>query len=79
VQELTGYQVGTVPPLGLKTTMPAFIDPAVQAYDVVYAGGGGINALLKITPADLIHHTRAEVAPMLADDTPAPPAAPSEG
>jgi prolyl-tRNA editing enzyme YbaK/EbsC (Cys-tRNA(Pro) deacylase) len=51
----------------------------VQAYDVVYAGGGGINALLKITPADLIHHTRAEVASMLADDAPAPPAAPSEG
>jgi len=79
VQELTGYTVGTVPPLGLKTAMPAFIDPAVQAYDVIYAGGGGINALLKITPADLIRHTRAEVAPMLADDVAAPPAAAPEG
>lgn len=82
VQNLTGYPVGTVPPLGLKTPMPAFIDPAVQRYDVIYAGGGGINALLKITPADLIRYSRAEVAPMLADDDPppAPPAArPSEG
>jgi len=79
VQELTGYTVGTVPPLGLKTPMPAFIDPAVQAYDVIYAGGGGINALLKITPADLIRHSRAEVAPMLADDAAAPDPAPPEG
>lgn len=76
VQELTGYPVGTVPPLGLKTPMPAFIDPAVQAYDVIYAGGGGLNALLKITPADLIRHTRAEVVPMLADEAPARPASP---
>lgn len=82
VQDLTGYAVGTVPPLGLKTPMPAFIDPAAQAHDVIYAGGGGINALLKITPADLIRHSRAEVAPMLAGDDPppAPPAVPpSEG
>lgn len=79
VQELTGYTVGTVPPLGLKTPMPAFIDPAVQQYGLVYAGGGGINALMKITPTDLIRHSRAEVAPMLADDAAAPPAAPPEG
>lgn len=81
VQDLTGYAVGTVPPLGLKTPMPAFIDPAVQGYDMIYAGGGGINALLKITPADLIRYSRAEVAPMLADDPPpaAPAASPSEG
>lgn len=73
VQRLTGYSVGTVPPLGLKTPMPAFIDPAVQAHEVVYAGGGGINALLKIATDDLIKYTRAEVAPMLADDAPAAP------
>ncbi len=68
VLELSGYAVGTVPPLGLKTPMPAFMDPAVEAQDVVYAGGGGISALLKIAPADLLKASRAEVAPMLEDE-----------
>lgn len=69
VLDLTGYAVGTVPPLGLKTTMPVFMDPAVQAHEVIYAGGGGINALLKITSADLLRVSNAEVAPMLDDET----------
>ena len=43
-----GYPVGTVPPVGLKTPMPAFMDPAIQSQEVVYAGGGGIDALLRI-------------------------------
>lgn len=72
VLELTGFEVGAVPPLGLKTPMPAFMDPAVQAHEVIYAGGGGRDALLKMTSADLLRVSRAEVAPMLEDDTPAP-------
>jgi prolyl-tRNA editing enzyme YbaK/EbsC (Cys-tRNA(Pro) deacylase) len=65
VLNLTGYAVGTVPPVGLKTPMPAFMDPAVLEHDVVYAGGGGINALLKIESQILQRISRAEVAPML--------------
>lgn len=65
VLNLTGYAVGTVPPLGLKTPMPAFMDPAVLDYEIVYAGGGGINALLKIESQVLQRVSRAEVAPML--------------
>jgi uncharacterized protein (TIGR02118 family) len=68
VLDLTGYAVGTVPPLGLKTEMPAFMDPAVQAHEVIYAGGGGMNAMLKINSADLLKISGAEVAPMLRDD-----------
>jgi uncharacterized protein (TIGR02118 family) len=67
VLDLTGYAVGTVPPLGLKIPMPAFMDPAVQEYDVIYAGGGGIDALLKITSAELLRASDAEIAPMLED------------
>lgn len=70
VLEITGYPVGTVPPIGLKTKMPAFMDPAVQAYEVVYAGGGGINALLRITPDELQKASRAQVAPMMEDGSP---------
>jgi uncharacterized protein (TIGR02118 family) len=67
VLELTGYAVGTVPPFGFKTLMPAFMDPAIQQYAVIYAGGGGINALLKITSADLLKFSQAEVVPLLQD------------
>lgn len=72
VLELSGYQVGTVPPLGLKTPMPAYMDPAVLAQDVIYAGGGGIDALLRLSPEVLLRASRAEVAPMLEADQNAP-------
>jgi uncharacterized protein (TIGR02118 family) len=67
VLDITGYAVGTVPPIGLKTNIPAFMDPAVQHHETIYAGGGGINALLKMTTAELLRVSRAEVAPMLED------------
>lgn len=68
VLDLTGYEVGTVPPVGLKTSMPTFMDPAVCQCEVIYAGGGGINALLKMSTAELLHTSQAEIAPMLEGD-----------
>jgi uncharacterized protein (TIGR02118 family) len=68
VLDLTGYEVGTVPPVGLKTPMPAYMDPAVRQHEVVYAGGGGIDALLKMTTTELLRASNAEIAPMLEDD-----------
>ncbi len=68
--EFSGYAKGTVPPIGLKTPMPAFMDPAVRRHDVVYAGGGGIDALLKIGSAELLRASRAEIASMLRDSDP---------
>ncbi len=67
VLALTGYAVGTVPPVGLKTPMPAFIDPTVLEHEIVYAGGGSINALLKMRSAELRRVTNAEVVPLLRD------------
>jgi len=68
VLAISGYAVGTVPPVGLKTPMPAFMDPAIQQHEVVYAGGGGIDALLKIKTAELLRASNAEIAPMLRDE-----------
>jgi len=68
VLDLTGYAVGTVPPVGLKTPMPAYMDPAVRQYDVIYAGGGGIDALLRMTSSELLRASKAEIAPMLEDE-----------
>ena len=68
VLDITGYAVGTVPPVGLKTPMPAYMDPAVRQYEVIYAGGGGIDALLKMTTTELLRVSNAEIAPMLEDE-----------
>ena len=79
VLDLTGYAVGTVPPLGLKTPMPVYMDPAVRKYEVIYAGGGGIDALLKISTAELLRVSNAEIAPMLEDEKSAKPGETAEG
>lgn len=60
VLALTGYPVGGVPPLGHPTRLRTLIDPAVLAQPEVYAGGGAINALLRITPAEIVRVTGAE-------------------
>jgi uncharacterized protein (TIGR02118 family) len=70
VLEITGYGVGTVPPIGLKTRMATFMDPAVRAYETIYAGGGGIDALLKMTSAELLRVSEAELAAVLEDEIP---------
>lgn len=53
VVELTGYAVGTVPPFGHRSHLPTLMDPAVLEQPVIYAGGGGIRALVRLTPQEL--------------------------
>ena len=67
VIELTGYAPGTVPPFGHQEPLSALIDPAVCAQEIVYAGGGGIAAMLRIRSADLQRLTGAEVLYVLED------------
>lgn len=53
VLDISGYPVGAVPPVGWKTDVQAFIDPNILRYDLVYAGGGEVNALVEISPEDI--------------------------
>jgi prolyl-tRNA editing enzyme YbaK/EbsC (Cys-tRNA(Pro) deacylase) len=66
VLELTGYPVGTVPPFGLRTSLPALIDPAVLEQAVVYAGGGGIQALVRLTSKELHRIVEPEIVSVIA-------------
>lgn len=52
----TGYAAGSVPPFGHKQPMPTIIDTAVTRlpYEFIYGGGGDVNALLKLTVAELL-------------------------
>src|SRR5258708_3633749 len=61
VTTLTGYAPGTVPPVGHRETLPVLMDPAVCQQEIIYAGGGGIAALLRVRSDDLARLTNAEI------------------
>jgi Cys-tRNA(Pro) deacylase len=59
VQDWTGYPVGAVPPFGLRKKIATFMDPAVLDHEMIYAGGGSPDRLLRIAPAELQRITEA--------------------
>lgn len=61
VKEFTGYEVGAVPPVGHKTQIRTFIDEKVMGFEKVVGGGGKINMLLEIDPAEIRRLTKGEV------------------
>jgi Cys-tRNA(Pro) deacylase len=61
VKKLTGYDVGGVPPVGHKVSIRTFIDKKVMSLDKVIGGGGEINVVLEISPAEIKNLTNAEV------------------
>ncbi len=61
VQELTGYPVGAVPPLGHRQPLEVLVDPDVLKHQVVYGGGGSDRALMRLDPQDILRHNQAEV------------------
>ena len=61
VLDVSGYPVGAVPPIALKTALAVFIDPAVLEMDVVYCGGGDVDALLEIPTEELLRVTQAQM------------------
>ena len=65
VLEVTGYPVGAVPPFGLRQQVQTLIDPRVLEHTEVYAGGGAIDALLRISPTEIVRVTGAVVLDLL--------------
>jgi prolyl-tRNA editing enzyme YbaK/EbsC (Cys-tRNA(Pro) deacylase) len=63
VLAVTGFPVGTVPPFGHKTRLRTLIDAGVLAQPEVYAGGGAIDALVRLAPAEIVRATGAETLP----------------
>ncbi len=58
---ITGYIVGSMPPFGHKSAMRTLADTAVTAQNVIYGGGGDINAMMRLTPSELLKITGADV------------------
>lgn len=61
VLELTGFEVGAVPPLGHRTSIPVLVDPSVLAQEIIFGGGGADNALMRLKPQDILQFNQAEV------------------
>jgi prolyl-tRNA editing enzyme YbaK/EbsC (Cys-tRNA(Pro) deacylase) len=59
--EVTGYVVGSMPPFGHRRRLRTLVDAAVGRLDVVYGGGGGVDAMMRVLPAELLRVTGAEV------------------
>lgn len=60
VLDITGFPVGTVPPFGHPHRLRTLIEAGVLEQPEVYGGGGAIDALVRIAPADIVRATRAE-------------------
>lgn len=62
VLERTGYQAGGTPPVGHVTAVDVVVDTRVMELSTGYGGGGKVDALLRITPAEIVRHTQAKIA-----------------
>ena len=58
---LTGFVVGSMPPFGHKQKLRTVIDPAVLELETIYGGGGDIDAMMRLTPTELMRVTGADI------------------
>jgi prolyl-tRNA editing enzyme YbaK/EbsC (Cys-tRNA(Pro) deacylase) len=62
VKEMTGFDVGGVPPLALASPCVVFLDEDLKAYPTVWAAGGTGNAVFEIGFDELVKRSGALVA-----------------
>jgi Ala-tRNA(Pro) deacylase len=68
VHDVTGYKAGGTPPIGHREKLTVYMDDAVFDEPIVYAGGGEVDAMLKITPETIRSLTNALVVDISEDD-----------
>jgi prolyl-tRNA editing enzyme YbaK/EbsC (Cys-tRNA(Pro) deacylase) len=61
VREISGYAIGGVPPVGLKTPLKTYIDEDLMQYTTVWAAAGTPNAVFEINPRELVKISEGEV------------------
>jgi prolyl-tRNA editing enzyme YbaK/EbsC (Cys-tRNA(Pro) deacylase) len=65
VLEISGYEVGAMPPFGHRQPLNTVIDRRVLDFTDAYAGGGAENVLLHLNPRDILRVTGAQVLDLL--------------
>ncbi|MFP3166839.1 MAG: YbaK/EbsC family protein [Candidatus Nanopusillus sp.] len=64
VKEITGYDIGGVPPIGLKQKIKTIVDKSIIDLNddqIIYCGGGSHYHLLRISKKDLLKVMEYEV------------------
>jgi Cys-tRNA(Pro)/Cys-tRNA(Cys) deacylase len=64
---LTGYIRGGCSPIGMKKHFPTYIHSTCTDYTYIYVSAGVRGLQIKLSPADLIKESRAEIAPLFAE------------
>ena len=59
VKEVTGFEVGGVPPVGIE--IKTIVDPRVLENEFVIGGGGRIDKLCKLSPKKIVEYQKAEI------------------
>jgi prolyl-tRNA editing enzyme YbaK/EbsC (Cys-tRNA(Pro) deacylase) len=65
VLEISGYEVGAMPPFGHRQPLTTLIDRKVLDSPESYAGGGAENALVRLNPKEILRVTGAKVLNLL--------------
>jgi Cys-tRNA(Pro) deacylase len=65
VLEISGYEVGAMPPFGHRQKLTTLIDQRVLDFSDAYAGGGAENVLVHLNPQDLRQATGGVVLDIL--------------
>lgn len=58
----TGFAVGGTPPFGHPEPVAAYLDPALLAFEEVWAAAGTPDSVFPLTPTELLEATGAEPA-----------------
>ena len=58
---ITGFVVGSMPPFGHRQMLRTLVAPAITRLDLIFGGGGDVDAMMRLTSIDLLRVTGAEV------------------
>jgi len=65
VLDISGYEVGAMPPFGHRQPLTTLIDRRVLEFTDAYAGGGAENAIVHLHPQDILRVTGAQVLDLI--------------
>ena len=61
VYDLTGYEVGAIPPFGVEGNYSTISDADLMTFEHIWAAAGSKNSLIRITSTDLRKLSRGRV------------------
>lgn len=64
VERVTGYVLGGVSPLGMRTALPTVFDQTIEDHETVFVSAGARGLVAEVAPKDLLDITSGRVAPI---------------